>query len=97
MKPSRKKKKTRKLEFIWRRFPANSKKLKLNYFTMNGKFGPDVPSAVKTPIDFFYLFFIDELIDTIVIETNTICTIRRYYIPGETICIDETMMPWRGV
>lgn len=70
VKPSRKKKKYAKPEFVWKRFPENPRKVKLSTFTMNENRGPNVLDVVQTHIDFFSLFLSDELLDTIVVETN---------------------------
>lgn len=64
------KKKPEKKEYKWRRFPSNPKKTKLNRFIFNSNTGPAVPDDLKSPLEFFSLFFTDELIETIVTETN---------------------------
>lgn len=83
------KKKPEKKEYKWRRFPSNPKKAKLNRFIFNSNnTGPAVPDDLKSPLEFFSLFFTDELIETIVTETNRYAeeTIIR------NIC-DEKILP----
>ncbi|XP_043470215.1 piggyBac transposable element-derived protein 4-like [Leptopilina heterotoma] len=47
-------------------------------------FGPNVPSNVKSPLDIFLCLFPDDLIDTILLETNVYLEQNRYKQPSAT-------------
>lgn len=65
------KKRSEPQEFVWCRFPRNCKAVKLNRFVFDeSNTGPALPNDPKSPIEFFSLFLTDDLIDTIVTETN---------------------------
>lgn len=85
----------------WFSIPAEVEKLRLKSFSYTGPSGPnpdEIPADLSSALDFYSLMLTDELLQTVVEETNRYanqCTIRR--IVDETMTEKSRLSEWQDV
>lgn len=86
-------------EYLWKKCPVPSKKLKLYKFRYQGLDGPNpnyITPDMKTPLSFYSLFLTDELLDKIAAETNRYaeqCIVNR--IVDENLKETARLIRWK--